>query len=877
MPALWELFVKVSGDNSSYKKSIRESGSDTEQFGSVVDRITGLASAAWSKLGVTMSAAGIGAVILNTGKDFQNASAQISRATGDTGNSLASLNDSLTHVYAGSAQSLEQISGGLSKLHIETKLTGDALETLTGANLRFAKVTGSDVKGAVEETQTVFKQWGIASADQADALDVLYGVMTETGIGLGTLSGQLASIGPVARSFGMSFVETVALVGSFEEAGIAATDVARGLQMAFAKWAAAGKDPKQALSELIENMRTAATAADAVALAIDAGFVKGASIKMADAARRGALQIGEMTDKLTESKGKVKDVADASVTLGEELSKMGHEAKLVAGEFGGPLVSALTVMLTKVRELNDEFAKGEQGMIDWLTRVPGIGHAIILTKAIASGANNLINPFASGNYANNYMNPGGPAMPRAPLPESLVIPGLGGGGGGAGVGTGAGKEKPIKPDDFKSLPFAEKSADAAVLVERINQLRSSISQTVSEIAKSGLTVDEYWTKKFADAKRGMDSIAESTPPVVSGFGLTAEAAAGAAKFMEGVTASILKADKAALDTQPWGQLENAMHSLGLTSARDLQEIAKEAKKNYDIVVDSGVGTAGDIERAWIAMSRAQIEADRASGLVTEEEYEKRKQQLEDLEGKHKQSTERRMKYERTLGEQVQELNARMWNNLERGLAQSVVSLKGWKDMGLGVIKDFATGGLEIMFKAFFKPLEDKMASVLGGIFGGGASAAGSAAGAGTSAAGVGASAAGAGASTGLMGILNTAFSGISAAMSVVGMFQNMHQETSLNAIELNTRRCGIFLGEGSESIHAFTKGAWQTLMELKDYMWKVQAEYLRQINDTVTWGKTPSGGGGGGNGITFNNCTFNGSDPNSMAAALAKAGLAGAI
>jgi len=142
-------------------------------------------------------------------------------------------------------------------------------------------------------------------------------------------------------------------------------------------------------------------------------------------------------------------------------------------------------------------------------------------------------------------------------------------------------------------------------------------------------------------------------------------------------------------------------------------------------------------------------------------------------------------------------------------------------------------------------------SAIGGLFGIGGSAAGGAAGAagtvagaaggvgsaagaaGTGAGGIAGSVASTVASTGWQAGLGLAFGGVSAATGVIGVFQAMHQETSLNAIELNTRETKLALmGAGGPEaggilgvqwlIKENTEYAFQSLDSIKNTLWEMK-------------------------------------------------------
>jgi TP901 family phage tail tape measure protein len=434
MPSLFDLFVSISGDSSGYKKAMKDSQADTSDFEKAAVAATDKISDAFAGLGLKLTAAGIGAFVLGIGKELQEASSMISRETGAIGANLAGLEESFKKLYAGSAQSSEEVAGGLAKIAVETKLTGAELEALTEANLKFAKVASTDVRGAVDQTQLLFKNWGIATQDQSDALDVLYATMTAAGLSASDLSSQMTTLGPTARSFGLSFVQTAALVGAFHDAGLQASDMVRGLNTLFVKFAQEGKNPAEALTQLIDRLKNTATETAAVNELLDAGFAKRSAVAMADAARRGALDLNDFVQKLTESKGKIKEVADQSATFTGELQKLGHELLLSGGAIGEPLVRAFTDILKAIREANNEFATFESKAIDWLkskTLTPGGVNVFGSSAAIAS----LLNPFSSLNPLNLLGNRPALSVPLAPktIAPTLTVPNAATGAAPAGL------------------------------------------------------------------------------------------------------------------------------------------------------------------------------------------------------------------------------------------------------------------------------------------------------------------------------------------------------------------------------------------------------------------------------------------------------------
>jgi tape measure domain-containing protein len=228
------------------------------------------------------------------------------------------------------------------------------------------------------------------------------------------------------------------------------------------------------------------------------------------------------------------------------------------------------------------------------------------------------------------------------------------------------------------------------------------------------------------------------------------------------------------------------HLKDLKDALDADEISQRV---YDLAF---IKYIEDLDKAGEVLDKLQIK-----------EYEVAKARTQQLQTAKKEQNE--------FQREVQ----RAFDGMARGIARSIVDWKNFGDTVKNVGKDLAAGFLEILLKQLFKPLEEQFAKLVGKItnvlFGGGSAgggvlgtsvgAAGGAAGTIGGAAGSGGSAAGGiagAASSSLTGILTSAFTGITALFSGIGMFQNMHMETSLNAIEHNTRYSMMYLGERSD-------------------------------------------------------------------------------
>jgi hypothetical protein len=256
----------------------------------------------------------------------------------------------------------------------------------------------------------------------------------------------------------------------------------------------------------------------------------------------------------------------------------------------------------------------------------------------------------------------------------------------------------------------------------------------------------------------------------------------------------LKTAKAVLDAMPYGKLEDAAQYFGITTVAQYQQVAQTAREKFKEMQDCGIATHRELEIAALKLEQAELDAAYAVHDVTVQQYsdstKRIKEQLDELDGKAKDSTQRRTSYEKSLAQQVQDANRRMFDSLSRDLASNIVNWKGWGDTIKSLWKTTATDLLDIMMKTAIQPLEKAFGKLLGSIFGTGGSAASTAAstagGAASGAGGIAGSVAGA-ASSGLMGIVGAVASVGSLVTSIIGLSQGAHENTILERIEGNTR------------------------------------------------------------------------------------------
>lgn len=338
-----QLMVMVGGDTEGFEKALGGADKVLEEFGTSFTKIIGGLSLAVLTAEVIKST-------FEISEAFEHATIQMQRATGATGEALEGMEKSFKSIYTSSTASAEAIAGALSQITQKTGAEGDLLEGLTKSEMAFAKVTGSNVVSAVEATQRIFAQWGVTTAQQSTALDVLYVAMQKSGMSADKLNSAMLSVGPSIRNLGFTFEQSAALIASFEKSGLDATDMTGGLTKAFGAFAKAHKDPMVALEALIEKMSNAETRTEALRYAMDAGFNAKTAGKFVDAVMKGAFSLTELMKALDDSTGAVSKMSKETHTLGGEWTKFSREFIVTTEPMGVAILKFLTAPLEYFNE-----------------------------------------------------------------------------------------------------------------------------------------------------------------------------------------------------------------------------------------------------------------------------------------------------------------------------------------------------------------------------------------------------------------------------------------------------------------------------------------------------------------------------------------------
>lgn len=380
MGTLAKLLVAIGADVSGLLKGLDEGagavGGMAARMTSAGGKIAGVGVGLTA--GLTAPILGLGAAVLSVGGQFDEAMDTIRTTTGATGTTLTGLGNDVKAVFGAIPTDMATAGSAIADLNARTGQTGKGLQELAQAEIELARITGGELSSQIQNSTRMFGDWGIAVTDQVPALDALLRAHQATGIGVDSLAAKLVQFGAPLRQMGFDFETSAALIGKFEKEGVNTELVLGSLRIALGKMAKAGVEPKQALQDLIEEIKSTGSVAKANELAI-AAFGARAGPDMAAAIREGRFELGALYDQIANGSDTVMKAATDTGDYAEKFTVLKNKVMLAALPLGTTLFEAINNLMPLLTQVIGFVA----GVIEKFTALPvGVQTGIAVFLAI---------------------------------------------------------------------------------------------------------------------------------------------------------------------------------------------------------------------------------------------------------------------------------------------------------------------------------------------------------------------------------------------------------------------------------------------------------------------------------------------------------------
>ncbi|MGH1649503.1 phage tail tape measure protein [Enterococcus gilvus] len=347
----------VSIDTANKLKKIEEAG----------DKVKGVGEK--MSVGVTAPIVAAGAASLAAFGEVDEALDTIITKTGATGKAADSLGESFKKVGANTHLPLQTVGEAIGEVNTQFGFMDKKLEDSTNYLLQYAEINDTDVSQSAVMARQAIEAYGLEYDDLNSVLDVTTKTSQNTGQSVDDLMQKAIDGAPQIKQLGLSFNEGVTLMGQFEQAGVDSGAALSSLSKATVAYAKDGKTLSQGMGELQDKIKNASSETDAINAASEVFGTKGGP-RMADAIRRGTLNLEELAKTASESGGAVGDTYEATLDPIDKANMAMNNAKLAMADVGESIQIALLPFfemaidaLQRFKAWFDSLDEGQKNMI----------------------------------------------------------------------------------------------------------------------------------------------------------------------------------------------------------------------------------------------------------------------------------------------------------------------------------------------------------------------------------------------------------------------------------------------------------------------------------------------------------------------------------
>lgn len=357
----------VSIDTAKKLQKIEESG---EKIKGVGEKMS---------IGVTAPIVAAGAAGLAAFSEVDEALDTITTKTGATGDKADQLAQSFENVGSNTHLPLQTVGEAIGEVNTQFGFMDKQLEDSTNYLLQYAEINDTDVSQSAISARQAIEAYGLKYTDLNSVLDVTTKTAQDTGQSVDDLMQKAIDGAPQIKQLGLSFGEGVTLMGKFEQSGVDSGAALSSLSKATAAYAKDGKTLSQGLGELQDKIKNAGSETEAINAAAEIFGTKGGP-RMADAIRRGALDLGDLAKVADSSGGTVGKTFDATLDPIDQANQAMNNAKLALAGVGESVQVSLLpffqAAISALKSFKTWWDSLSQGTKNWIMIIAGVAAAV---------------------------------------------------------------------------------------------------------------------------------------------------------------------------------------------------------------------------------------------------------------------------------------------------------------------------------------------------------------------------------------------------------------------------------------------------------------------------------------------------------------------
>jgi len=230
MGKIGDLWVRLGLKKDEFTAGLDAAQKQSQTFGQKVGSV--FKDMAAKAVALTAAFAAIGRGIADAIKNiagFERANSELAAVLGTNIAGVKDLSDSAKELGRTSeftAAEVTQLQVALARLGFDT----GQIQNMQKSVLDFALAMGTDLGSAAEFTGSALRAFGLQSTDTKYLLDVLSASTTNSALNFSKLQTSIATVAPIAKSFGLDVKETTAFLGVLANNGFDASSAATALR-----------------------------------------------------------------------------------------------------------------------------------------------------------------------------------------------------------------------------------------------------------------------------------------------------------------------------------------------------------------------------------------------------------------------------------------------------------------------------------------------------------------------------------------------------------------------------------------------------------------------------------------------------------------------
>ena len=267
-------------------------------------------------------------------KEFDAGADAVIKATGATGEAAASLKSSYETVAKNVKGELSDLGSIVGEVNTRFGFTDEKLEKCAITFQKFAQITDTDAKTAVQLVSRAMEKAGIESDRYEEVLDKLAYASQVTGVDVSKLAQNLADNGSAFKQLGLDVDAQIGLLASFERGGVNVSAALGGMKKAVGNWAKEGKNANTEFKKTMDMIQKAPSDTEAARIAVETFGAK-SGVELAEAMRTGKFSYDDFAKSLKSSSKTVENTYNGTQDGLDKIDLAAQSLKVdVAKAFG---------------------------------------------------------------------------------------------------------------------------------------------------------------------------------------------------------------------------------------------------------------------------------------------------------------------------------------------------------------------------------------------------------------------------------------------------------------------------------------------------------------------------------------------------------------